>query len=250
MKSHRPWALGTALVLTFTLPCVSDGFFKISKEVLRDKIKGGWAGQVMGCTFGGPIEFKFRSTFIPDYQPIEWDKERIAWHYDNAPGLYGDIYMDLTFVDVFEKEGMDAQAERFALAFANAGYPLWHANQAARYNILQGIPPPQSGHWIKNPHADDIDFQIEADFAGLMAPGLTGTAAAICDKIGHIMNYGNGWYGGVYVAAMNSLALAGSWEPCWATAASLPTGSRALTRWKTAIPNSRPCPSRTLMICP
>ena len=27
-----------------------------------------------------------------------------------------------------------------------------------------------------------------------------------CDRIGHIMAYGDGWYGGVYVAAMYSLA--------------------------------------------
>ena len=66
--------------------------------------------------------------------------------------------------------------------------------------------PPQSGHWLQNPHAEDIDFQIEADFAGLMSPGMINTAADICDRIGHIMNYGDGWYGGVYVAAMYSLA--------------------------------------------
>ena len=26
----------------------------LSKEVLLDKIKGGWAGQAIGCTYGGP----------------------------------------------------------------------------------------------------------------------------------------------------------------------------------------------------
>jgi len=64
----------------------------------------------------------------------------------------------------------------------------------------------ESGHWLNNPHADDIDFQIEADYAGLMSPGLVNSAAHYCDEIGHIMNYGDGWYGGVYVAAMYSLA--------------------------------------------
>jgi len=39
-----------------------------------------------------------------------------------------------------------------------------------------------------------------------MAPGMVNTASEICDKVGHIMNYGDGWYGGVYVAAMYSLA--------------------------------------------
>lgn len=178
----------------------------ITKSELQDKIKGGWAGQVIGCTFGGPTEFRFKGGMINDYMPIPWDENRCTWYYKNAPGLYDDVYMDLTFVEVFEKEGLDAPAESHALAFANAEYSLWHANQAARYNILNGIMPPESGHWLYNPHADDIDFQIEADFAGLMAPGMVNTASEICDKVGHIMNYGDGWYGGVYVAAMYSLA--------------------------------------------
>ncbi|MFH0759202.1 MAG: ADP-ribosylglycohydrolase family protein [Bacteroidota bacterium] len=180
--------------------------FTISKETLMDKIKGGWAGQVIGCTYGGPTEFKFNGTMIQDYIPIRWDETRMEWYYTNAPGLYDDIYMDLTFVDVFEKEGLDAPALSHAKAFANAEYMLWHANQAARYNILNGLEPPATGYWENNIHADDIDFQIEADFAGLMNPGMVNAASEICDRVGHIMNYGDGWYGGVYVAAMYSLS--------------------------------------------
>lgn len=121
------------------------------------------------------------------------------------PGLYDDIYMDLTFVEVFERIGMDAPpTDSFAYAFAHAEYDLWHANQMARYNILNGIENP--GHWLNNPHADDIDYQIEADFAGLMTPGMPNTASQISDRIGHLITYGDGWYGGVYVGAMYSLA--------------------------------------------
>lgn len=178
----------------------------ISKEDLKDKIRGAWAGQVIGCTYGGPTEFKFKGTMIPDRHFIPWYDGVFKWWYDHAPGLYDDVYMDLTFVDVFQKEGLDAPVTSFANAFANAGYQLWHANQAARYNILNGIMPPASGSWKNNPHADDIDFQIEADFAGIMSPGMINTATEICDGIGHIMNEGDGWYGGVYVAAMYALA--------------------------------------------
>lgn len=35
---------------------------------------------------------------------------------------------------------------------------------------------------MHNPHADDIDYQIEADFAGLMSPGMPNTASEISDK--------------------------------------------------------------------
>lgn len=76
----------------------------------------------------------------------------------------------------------------------------------ARYNLLHGLTPPASGHWKNNPHANCLDFQIEADFAGIMAPGMVNSATEICDRVGHIMAYGDGWYGGVYVAAMYSLA--------------------------------------------
>jgi len=178
----------------------------LTKDVLLDKIKGGWAGQTIGCTYGGPTEFRYNGTMIQEYVPIEWPEGYIKWWYENVPGLYDDVYMDLTFVDVFERLGLDAPVDSFAMAFATAGYTLWHANQAARYNILQGIMPPESGHWLNNPHADDLDFQIEADFAGLMSPGMPNTSSEISDKIGHIMNYGDGWYGGVYVAAMYALA--------------------------------------------
>jgi hypothetical protein len=112
----------------------------------------------------------------------------------------------LTFVGVFDRLGLDASVDSFAVAFARAGYPLWHANQTGRYNILHGIMPPRSGFWKNNPHADDIDYQIESDFAGLMSPGMPNSASAISDKIGHIMNYGDGWYGGVFVGAMYSMA--------------------------------------------
>ncbi len=178
----------------------------LSKDQLLDKIKGGWAGKTIGCTYGGPIEFNYNGTMVQDYVPIEWANGRIKWYYDNFPGLYDDLYMDLTFVNVFDRLGLEAPVDSFAMAFANAGYTLWHANQSARYNLLHGLKPPQSGHWLNNPHADDIDYQIEADYAGLMSPGMPNTASAFSDKIGHIMNYGNGWYGGVYVGALYSVA--------------------------------------------
>ena len=179
----------------------------MSKEVLLDKIKGAWAGQVIGCTYGGPTEFVYRGRMIEEEKEIPWkDPDYVANYMKRVPTLYDDIYMDLTFVGVFDRLGIHASVDSLANAFAYAGYHLWHANQAARYNILRGIRPPMSGHWKNNPHADDIDYQIEADYAGIMAPAMPNTASEISDKVGHIMNYGDGWYGGVYMGAMYSIA--------------------------------------------
>ena len=198
------------ILFSFLLLSVGNVFtqtsIKVSKAVLKDKIKGGWAGQTIGVTFGGPYEFRFQGTFIGDYQKLLWNDTLLKHNMIYNPGLYDDLYMDLTFVDIFEKYGLNAPVDSFANAYARAGYMLWHANQAGRYNILNGIKAPESGYWKNNPHADCIDYQIESDFAGLMSPGMPNTASTISDKIGHIMNYGDGWYGGVYVGAMYALA--------------------------------------------
>lgn len=188
------------------MPAANAKQVTISRQVLMDKIRGGWAGQTIGCAYGGPTEFCYRGVMIPDETKIEYPEHHLQYFYDRAPGLYDDIYMDLTFLNVLHRLGLDAPVDSIAHAYAYAPYPLWHANQAGRYNIQHGIMPPASGHWLNNPHADCIDYQIEADYAGLISPGMPNAASAISDRVGHIMNYGDGWYGGVYVGAMYALA--------------------------------------------
>ncbi len=178
----------------------------ISKQELQNKIKGGWAGQTIGVVYGAPVEFKYNGSLIDEYQNIPWHEHYVKYWWDKKPGLFDDIYTDLNFVSAFEKFGINASSKEIAEHWSNTAYHLAHANQASRYNILNGILPPESGNWKNNPHADDIDFQIEADFIGLMAPGMVNKATEIADRVGHVMNSGDGWYGGVYVSALYSSA--------------------------------------------
>jgi hypothetical protein len=76
----------------------------MSVDVLKDKIKGAWAAQVIGVTFGTPVEFQYNGTMIQDYQEIPWYDGYIKETYEKDPGAYDDIYMDLTFVQVLEDE--------------------------------------------------------------------------------------------------------------------------------------------------
>jgi hypothetical protein len=174
---------------------------KITKTELINKIRGGWAGQVIGVCYALPTEFRYQKEMIPESVQMTLTGKELKQRFNND-----DIYMDAKFIEVIGRLGFDAPADSFAMAFANAGFALWHANQAARYNILNGIMPPESGHWKYSMHSDDIDFQIEADFAGLTSPGVIAAAVDVADRVGHIMNYGDGWYSGVYVASMYSLA--------------------------------------------
>ncbi len=167
----------------------------ISQDVLKDKIAGGWAGKMIGVTYGAPTEFHAKGKTFEN--SIKWkpvDVKGSIWQ--------DDIYVQLTFLMTMDRYGIDAPAKKFQELFAKAGYHLWHANVQARKNYFDSIFPPQSGHPEFNLHADDIDFQIEADYIGFMCPGMPQTANKIADQIGHIMNYGDGVYGGVFVAAL------------------------------------------------
>ena len=72
----------------------------MSTSQLLDKIKGGWAGQTIGVSFGSHTEFRYQGTFIQDYQSIPWHEGYVQELMDSWPDLYDDIYMDLTFVDL------------------------------------------------------------------------------------------------------------------------------------------------------
>jgi len=63
-----------------------------------------------------------------------------------------------------------------------------------------------SGHPKHNMHADDIDFQIESDFIGLMTPGLPREGNKYADRVGRVMNWGDGLYGGMFFTGMYAAA--------------------------------------------
>ena len=59
----------------------------LSEQALQDKVKGAWAGQTLGCSYGGPTEFKFLGTIIQDFVPIPWNKNTVKKWYNEFPGL-------------------------------------------------------------------------------------------------------------------------------------------------------------------
>ena len=176
---------------------------KISRSAFEDKVRGGWAGQMIGVSFGAPTEFRSNGKIIEDNLNdfMTWKPERI----ENAI-RQDDLYVDMTFAEVMDRLGLDATTEDYGEAFKETKYSLWHANAAARRLLNSGIKSPMSGHPKYNIHANDIDFQIEADFIGLMTPGLPQESNKYCERVGRVMNYGDGLYGGMFVSGMYAAA--------------------------------------------
>ena len=188
-----------AIGMTIFAGCQSENYKTISVDELRNKIAGGWAGKMVGVSYGGPTEFGYNG--VINEEPIDWNPESLKRSMGED-----DLYVQMNFMMTMDEFGIDAPVERFGKSFADTRYMLFHANRKGRKNVWDGIMPPQSGHPDYNLHADDIDFQIEADYIGLMSPAMPQTSNEICDKIGHIMNYGDGVYGGMFVSALYAAA--------------------------------------------
>ena len=217
---------------------------EIDWDTYVDKVQGAWLGKMIGVTFGAPWEFQYEGTPIgfditdwplsptrmKDYRqrasnnpgsstPTTSEAENQQVHInldfildsEKEHPSFGipdndDIYINMLFLYSLRRYGIDVDPVTVAREWDKKIRRVWHANEAGLANIRKGIMPPDSGNPRYNLHADDIDFQIEADIFGMIAPGLPQVSNRYCDRMGHIMNYGDGVYGGMFIAAMYTQA--------------------------------------------
>src|SRR4030042_2074832 len=161
-----------------------------------DKMKAGWIGQIIGVAWGAPTEGRYRQIMPEsDMPPFRDSLINDAFGQD-------DIYVEMTFLRTLEMYGMDVSIRQAGIDFANSRYPLWVANNAGRNNLRNGIAPPDSSHPRFHDCAGAIDYQIEADYSGLIAPGMSNVVIALGEKFGRLMNYGDGMYAGQFMGGM------------------------------------------------
>jgi hypothetical protein len=219
-------------------------FRELDWDTYVDKVQGAWMGKMIGVTFGQPWEFEYlgtpigfditdwtlspthmkadraRSTNKTDYdEPITKEADNQKVHINRqfietsekehpsfgAPDN-DDIYINLLFLYCLRRYGIDVEPVTVANEWDAKIRQVWHANDAGLANIRKGILPPQSGNPRYNLHADDVDFQIESDLFGMIAPGMPQVSNRFDDRMGHIMNYGDGVYGGMFISAMYTQA--------------------------------------------
>jgi hypothetical protein len=202
----------------------------------QDKVAGGWLGQAIGVLWGQWTEGKWQGEMVP-FDLEEWyrikpaiEKQIMAaggweeqikagrkylndksnwevWQPDQMSDQ-DDLYLEFLFLHAIQKYGLDVTAAQIAEEWVKYidKERIWCANRGAYDNFIRGIWPPMSGNPRNTMWGDAIDFQIEADLFGLISPGLPQVSNAWGDKVGHIMNYGDGVYAGMAMAAMYSEA--------------------------------------------
>jgi hypothetical protein len=205
MKTNYSNCVWFGLLITLMTVTVQGAepteYRRLSVSEYRDKMKAGWIGQIAGVSWGAPTEFKYRSQIMPEGVMPKWLPCMI-----NDAFVQDDLYVEMTFLRSMEQYGLDVGIRQAGIDFANSGYGLWCANAAGRNNLRKGIAPPDSSHPKFNKCPNDIDYQIEADYSGLIAPGMPNVAIAMGEKFGRLMNYGDGMYAGQFMGAMHAEA--------------------------------------------
>ncbi len=178
----------------------------ISVDEYCDKMKAAWVGQMVGVAWATPTEFQFVDVIIPEDKAPKWAGDLLHVRGDGkvAVGAYenDDLYVEMVFLKTLEDYGIDASIRQAGINFANTKFPLWAANSAGRNNLRAGIAPPDSSHPKFNTCPNDIDYQIEADYAGIIAPGCPQEAVRLGNIFGRLMNYGDGVWAGQFVGAL------------------------------------------------
>lgn len=173
MMNRMCFVLGCGVLVAAATPLRGEEFRHLSKADLLDRIRGGWAGQMIGNIQGLPFEFKYKDAPgpLPDFTPNlprcrSDDDTDIEWVHLHAMERYGALevpYPDLA------REWVRSMNRK-----------IWVSNKQARALMQEGVIPPWTSRPALNPHARyNLSGQFCAESYGFLAPGLPNAAARI-----------------------------------------------------------------------
>ncbi|MEI9977293.1 MAG: ADP-ribosylglycohydrolase family protein [Ignavibacteriota bacterium] len=190
MRNRFAQLLPAALLIAAGGLYAQPQFRRLPVKEYRDKMIAGWVGQMVGVTWGLPVEFRFNDEKVPQSMVPHWDPVQI-----NDALTNDDVFNDSRLLYLVDKFGLaitsrQAEMERWR---------VWGPN--GRLPLLSGIAPPDL--YRRNPQVpvrQNLGFQISADVLGLLAPGLPNTTISLAERLND--PYGDVLYSGQFMAAM------------------------------------------------
>jgi ADP-ribosylglycohydrolase len=141
---------------------------------LRDKIRGGLLGQILGNLNGLEHEMEYIhepgnvTEYVPALPDGAWtdDDTDFEWVYIVAMQRENEVYLPPERIAKLWRERINRR--------------IWCSNRYARHLMDLGIDPPLTGNVALNPWADfNISGQFICETFGLLAPAMPQTAARI-----------------------------------------------------------------------
>src|SRR5688572_5437067 len=191
----------TIVIVLMLTQCVAAAQREISLNELRDKVRGAWAGKMVGVAYGFPTEFRHLGVIIPLDKLPQWKPEMVRDALEQD-----DLYVQMTYSEVLDAKGLSVTTADFAEMLKQSQYPLWHTSQAARRALRRGAEIEDLGTPKTSAHGEDISFQIIADFIGLSCPAMPRSAMELTDRVSAVAAWGDGACAGRFVSGMYTAA--------------------------------------------
>jgi len=200
MTINARWSFAFALAILSVVPVWGDDVRRLSQADLLDRIRGGWAGHMIGDIQGLPFEFKYKDTPgpLPDFTP-------------NLPRCKSDDDTDVEWVNLTAMDRHQSPKVLYPdLAYEwvrSINRNIYVSNKRARELMGEGILPPWTSHGALNPHARyNLSGQFCVESYGFLAPGLPQAAANLGIYYAKISVRGEPIQAAAYWASMISLA--------------------------------------------
>ncbi|MCP4296172.1 MAG: ADP-ribosylglycohydrolase family protein, partial [Proteobacteria bacterium] len=168
-------------------------------ENIKEKILGGWNGQIAGGSYGTALEGYSGKTLRAVYG------DRLDFYIKEPETLNDDITYELAVLKAAELKGSKMGSEDIAdmwLKYIPFG---WSAEYFALENLRRGFYPPESGK-LGNFFSEWIGAQMRTMVCGYLAPGDPVRAAEYAYMDSCVSHETNGIYGGIHSAVLSSLA--------------------------------------------
>ncbi|RLL84559.1 crystallin [Petrotoga sp. HKA.pet.4.5] len=166
---------------------------------LKDKIHGGWLGQLAGGSMGTKLEGYTHDALEETYS------DQLGTYIGEVSTINDDVTYELIFLKTYEEKWGRITSKDLAKNWISYIPFGWSAELIALENIKRGIFPPESG-FFNNPFQEWIGAQMRCMVHGLLQPGDPYNAAKLSFIDSQVSHSGNGIYGGIHSAVMTSLA--------------------------------------------
>jgi ADP-ribosylglycohydrolase len=164
-------------------------------ETYRDKVAGCWAGKNIGGVLGAPFE-GFRQINTVDFYTQDLSK---------GPPPNDDLDLQIVWLAAVERYGRNVNASILGDYWLSYVIPNWVEYGTGKANLRAGLEPPLSG-LIDNTYKNSCGCFIRSEIWACLAPGLPQLASRYAYEDAIVDHQGEGMYGEVFCAALQSAA--------------------------------------------
>lgn len=164
-------------------------------ETYRDKVRGCWVGKNIGGVLGAPFEGLRQMNHVDFY----------TQDLTMGPPPNDDLDLQIVWLAAVERYGRNVNASVLGEYWLSFVIPNWVEYGTGKANLRAGLQPPLSG-LIDNTYKDSCGCFIRSELWACLAPGQPEIAAKYAYEDGIVDHEGEGVYGEMFCAALQSAA--------------------------------------------